>query len=216
LETPERVLLPLQDALQGPDDEKILKYAVDLFRQLGITKPEPDTVVWDDTISRDVVVVKFGEVRLPRSIMGRLTAEDWKPLLAPAIIYNYFLLRDENRDATLHMVLPLTPGPILVAFSLIALFRYARGPIYTELLITIITLYLVYSSIVLALYIRRRWRRLLYTADRQAADKFGKEVLLAALAKYGETITATGNPRKRLHLWPTVSQRIERLQREKS
>jgi hypothetical protein len=63
----------------------------------------------------------------------------------------------------------------------------------------------------LGLYIKRRWRRLFYTADRQATDKLGKDVPLMALAKYGETISATGYPRKRLHLGPIVSQRIERL-----
>jgi hypothetical protein len=93
-------VLPSQDASQSSDDEKILKYAVELFRQLGITKPEPDTVVWDDAISSDVVVVKYGEVRLPRTMIGRLTAEDWNPLLASPIIYSYVLLRDPIRDYT--------------------------------------------------------------------------------------------------------------------
>jgi hypothetical protein len=206
---------PSEDVSQSPDDERILRYAIELFRQLGITKPELDTVVWDGGMSPDLVVVKLGEVRLPRSMMGRLTAEDWKPLLAPAIIYNYVLVRDEVRDSALHMVLPLTPGPILLALSLIALIRYAGGPIFSELLITLMSLYLVYTSIVLGLYIRRRWRRLFYAADKQAADGFGKDVLLAALAKYGETISATGYPKGRLHLWPTVGQRIEHLQKAK-
>jgi len=94
---------------------------------------------------------------------------------------------------------------------LIALIRYTGGSLFAELLITVTSLYIAYASFVLALYIRRRWRRLFYTADMQAADKFGKEVLLAALAKYGETISATGYPLKRFHLWPTVGQRIENL-----
>jgi Zn-dependent protease with chaperone function len=166
-------------------------------------------------VKPDLVVVKYGEIGLPRRMMGRLTAEDWKPLLAPAIVYNYVLLRDETRDTTRHLFLPLVPMPFLVTFALIALFRSnLRGPIYIDLLITIISLQLTYSSIVLGLYIRRRWRQFFYIADQRAADKVGKEILLAALAKYGEKISATGYPRKRLHLWPTVSQRIERLQKD--
>jgi len=47
-------VLPSENTSQGPDDEKILKYAVELFRQLGITKPEPDTVVWGDDVSPDL------------------------------------------------------------------------------------------------------------------------------------------------------------------
>jgi hypothetical protein len=61
-----RQALALETAV-NPDDEKILNYAVELFDQLGITRPEPDTVVWEDDMHPDLVVVKFGEVRLPRS-----------------------------------------------------------------------------------------------------------------------------------------------------
>ena len=144
-------------------------------------------------------------------MIAKLTEEDWKPMLAPAIIYNYIILRDQNRDSALHLVLPLLPAPILLAFALIALIRNVRGILFTELLLSIMPLYLVYSSVILGLYIRRRWRRLSYTADGQAADKFGRDVLLAALVKHGEAVSATGYPRKRLHLWPTINQRIERL-----
>ncbi|HEV2119891.1 MAG TPA: hypothetical protein VGS11_07300 [Candidatus Bathyarchaeia archaeon] len=204
---------PAQDVSNSPDDEKILKYAGELFRQLGITKPEPDAVIWDNDIRSHLVVVRYGEVRLPQSFKGQLTPEDWKTLLAPEIIYNYVLLRDDGRDPALHLLLPLAPAPFPLAFALIALFRSGRGPYYLELLLTIMALYVLYSGIVLGLYIRRRWRRLFYDADRRTADKFGKQELLATLAKYGEAISATGYPRKRFHLWPTVNQRIERLQK---
>jgi hypothetical protein len=209
-------VLPLQGASQSPDDEKILKYAVELFRQLGITKPEPDIVVWVDRMNSDLVIVQFGEVRLPRSMMGKLTAEDWRPLLAPSIIYNYVLSPDKNRTSLIRLVLPVGLGEILLVYALLVILRLPNRDLSNELLTSTVILWAIYSLSLLTLYMKWLWRTLPYTADRQAADKFGKEVLLAALAKYGETITATGNPRKRLHLWPTVSQRIERLQREKS
>ena len=66
-------MLPSQDTSRSPDDEKILKYTVELFHQLRITKPEPDAVAWDNDMRPDLVVVKFGEVRLPRS-MNQLLA----------------------------------------------------------------------------------------------------------------------------------------------
>jgi hypothetical protein len=163
-------------------------------------------------MNSDLIVVRYGEIKLPRNMMGRLTAEDWRPLLAPALIYNYVHLRGESRYSMFHMVLPQLPAPLFVAFSLLALFRYGRGPFFIELLLTFMTLYLVYTSIVLGLYIRGKWRRLFYAADQQTAKLLGKETFLAALAKYGETVSATGYPRKRLHLSPTVSQRIKRLQ----
>jgi len=207
------IVLYTPDTSQGPDDEKILKYAVELFHQLGINKPEPDAVAWDNDMRHDLVVVKFGEVRLPRSMRGRLTAEDWKPLLAPSIIYDYFLLRDPIRDYALRVFLPLALGFSLVGFDAIQIIRSSQLDYIRELNLANFVILLLYIPVI-ALYVRRRWRSLSYIADRSAADTIGKEVLLTAFAKYGETISATGYPRKRVHLWPTVSQRIERLQKD--
>jgi hypothetical protein len=206
-------VLPSQDTSQSPDDEKILKYAIELFRQLGISKPEPDTVAWDDGMDADLVVVKLGEVRLPRSIMGRLTAEDWKPLLAPPMIYRYFLLRDPILDYALRVFLPLAIGFCLVGFDAIQIIRSSQPEYVRELNLANLVILLLYIPVIV-LYVRRRWRSLFYAADRQATEKVGKDVLLAALAKYGKTISATGYPRKRLHFRATVGQRIERLQKD--
>jgi hypothetical protein len=203
------------DTAQNPDDEKILKYAAELFRQLGITKPEPDTVVWDDAMSPDLVVVKLGEMRLPRRMMGKLTAEDWGPLLAPSIVYNYVLSADKNRTSIIRLVLPVGLGEIPLIYALLVILRLPYGDLSNELLTTTVILWAIYSLSLLTLYMKWFWRSLSYTADRRAANTIGKEVLLVALAKYGEKINATGYPRKRLHLWPTVSQRIERLQRSR-
>jgi hypothetical protein len=208
-------VLPSSDASQSPDDEKILKYAAELFRQLGITKPEPDTVVWVDRMNSDLVVVQFGEVRLPRNMMGRLTPEDWKPLLAPAIIYGYILSPREPRATITHMILPVGLGEVPLLIALIQIFHVTNRAYAGQLLFTIISLYILYEAIVLIFYLRWSKRGIPYAADRQAAEKFGREVLLAALAKYGEKINATRYPRKRLHLWPTVGQRIERLHRSR-
>jgi len=203
----------MPDASAGPDDEMILKFAVELFRQLGITKPEPDTVVWDDGMSPDLVVVKLGEVRLPRSMRGRLTAEDWKPVLAPSIIYDYFLLRDPIRDYALRVFLPLAIGFSLVGFDAIQIIRSSQPEYVRELNLANLVILLLYIPVIV-LYVRRRWRSLFYAADRLAAEKVGRAVLLATLTKYGQTISATGYPLKRLHLRPTVGQRIERLQKD--
>ncbi len=204
--------IPPQGA-QSPDDEKILKYAIELFRQLGITKPEPDSVVWADDIGPDLVIVQFGEVRLPRRMMGRLSAEDWRPLLAASILYNYVLLRDKNRTSLIRLVLPVGIGEIPLIFALLVIFRLPDRNLSIELLWATVALWAIYTLSLLRFYTKWLWRDLPYTADRHAADTIGKEVLLSALAKYGETISATGYPRKRVHLWPTVSQRIERLRK---
>jgi hypothetical protein len=202
-----------QDSSQSSDDEKILKYAGDLFRQLGIPKSEPDTVSWEDNTDPSLVTVQLGEVKLPRSMIGRLTAEDWKPILAPPIIYSYFLLRNPIRDYALRLFLPLAIGFCAVGFDVIQIIRSSQPEYIGELNLANLVILLLYIPVI-ALYVRRRWRSLSYTADRRAADTVGKEVLLEALAKYRDTISATGSPPKRLRLWPTLSQRVERLQKD--
>ncbi|OLD11686.1 MAG: hypothetical protein AUI97_08915 [Crenarchaeota archaeon 13_1_40CM_3_52_17] len=205
------------DTVQNPDDERILKYAGELFHPFGITKPDPDTVVWDDNMDPDRVIVQLGEAKLPRSMMGRLTAEEWKPLLAPAIILGYFLLPRQPRDTILRLVLPLGIGEVPLTVALLKTLPLGRQDpaLSISLLFATIIIWASYALLMVALWSRRAWRGLFYTADGQAADKLGREVLLATLTKYGETISVTGYPRKRLHLWPTVSQRIERLQRSR-
>ena len=209
----EEIVVSVTGASSGPDDEKILKYAVELFQQLGITKPEPDSVVWADDIGPDLVIVQFGEVRLPRRMMGRLSAEDWRPLLAASILYNYVLLRDKNRTSLIRLVLPVGIGEIPLIFALLVVLRLPDRNLSIELLWATVALWAIYTLSLLRFYTKWLWRDLPYTADRRAADAIGKEVLLSALARYGEAISATGYPRKRVHLWPTVSQRIERLQK---
>jgi hypothetical protein len=178
-----------------------------------MTKPDPDTVVWDDKLDPDRVTVALGEVRLPRRMMGRLTAEDWKPPLAPSIMYNYVLSRDKNRGSLIRVVMPAGLGEIPLVYALLQILRLTNQDYSRTLLFITVTLWTVYTLTLLTLYTRWLWRSLSYTADRRTADIIGREVLLQALTKYGETISATGYPRRRLHLWPTVSQRIERLQR---
>jgi len=206
-------VLPSQDTSRSPDDEKILKYASDLFRQLGITRPEPDSVVWDDMVDPGLVIVRFGEVRLPRKMMGRLTAADWKPLLASAIIYGDVLSRDKNRGTLIRLVLPLGLGEIPLVFALLQIFRLSRQFDTSGVLLETITIWIVYAFTLLALWIRWYWRSFTYNADRRAAKTIGKDVLLEALAKYRDMISATGYQSKPVHLWPTLSQRIERLQK---
>ena len=204
----------MTDPSSGPDDDKILNHAVEMFRQLGITKPELDSVVWAEDMRPDLVIVQFGEVRLPRRMMGRLTAEDWRPMLAASILYNYVLSRDKNRTSLIRLVLPVGLGEIPLIFALLVILPLPDHRLASELLWATVALWAIYSLSLLTLYTKWLWRDLPYAADRRAADTIRKETLLSALAKYGETISATGYPRKRLHLWPTVSQRIERLQKD--
>jgi hypothetical protein len=206
-------VLPTQDASHGPDDEKILKYASELFRQLRITRPEPDSVVWDPGMKPDVVTVRFGEVTLPQRMRGRLAAADWGPLLAPAIIYGYLLFPYKNRGTLIRLILPLGAVEILLVYVLLQIFRLSRQFDTTRLLLATIAFFVLYAACILVLWIKWYSRSLTYVADQRAANTIGREVFVEALDRYGRAISATGYPLRRLHVWPTIGQRIERLQK---
>src|SRR6266699_5421361 len=171
----EGIVVSVTGASSGPEEEKILRYAVELFHQLGITKPEPDSVVWADDIGPDLVIVQFGEVRLPRRMMGRLSAEDWRPLLAASILYNYVLLRDKNRTSLIRLVLPVGIGEIPLIFALLVIFRLPDRNLSIELLWATVALWAIYTLSLLRFYTKWLWRDLPYTADRRERAQLEKK-----------------------------------------
>lgn len=197
------------DSSQSSDDEKILEHAAELFQQLGIKRSPPDTITWEDRQDPGLMIVRYGEIKLPRSMKGRLSPEDWKVLLAPSIIYGYMLLRDQNRHQFTHMVLPLIPAEFPLIFALLEIFRLPASANPRALLILTNILYIGYVASILLFYIKGRWRGLVYKADRQAADALGRENLLAALKRHRETISQAGFQARTFHLWPTLTARIE-------
>ncbi len=79
------------------ENNEILRYAQELSREIRPRGSEPDEVTWDDGLPLDRVIVRYSEVKLPSGMKGRLTPEDWRPLIASSIIYNQSLYR--RRDA---------------------------------------------------------------------------------------------------------------------
>ena len=79
------------------EDNEILRYAQELSKEIRPGRSEPDEVTWDDGLPLDRVIVRYGEVKLPSGVKGRLTPEDWRPLIASSIIYNQSLYRAQRR-----------------------------------------------------------------------------------------------------------------------
>ena len=157
-----------------------MKYAVELFQQLGIAKPGPDSVVWADDIGPDLVIVQFGEVRLPRRMMGRLSAEDWRPLLAASILYNYVLLRDKNRTSLIRLVLPVGIGEIPLIFALLVVLRLPDRNLSIELLWATVALWAIYTLSLLRFYTKWLWRDLPYTADRRSGRNWKRSAFISS------------------------------------
>ena len=105
------------------ENNEILRYAQELSREIRPRGSEPDEVTWDDGLPLDRVIVRYSEVKLPSGMKGRLTPEDWRPLIASSIIYNQSLYRAQRRGSIVRLVLPLGVGEVPLIFALLQIFH---------------------------------------------------------------------------------------------
>ena len=191
-------------------DNKILRHAQELSREIRPGRSEPDEVTWDDGLPLDRVIVRYSEVKLPSGMKGRLTPEDWRPLIASSIIYNQSLYRAQRRGSIVRLVLPLGVGEVPLIFALLQIF-HMRNEQATIELILIIAGWILFASSVLWLHIHWLWRSLFYAADKRAAEIVGMATILESLRKSRDAISALRGSTKRLRLLPNINQRIRKL-----
>ena len=194
------------------EDYEILRYAQELFRQIQPGKREPDTVSWDEGLPLDRVVVRYGEVKLPSGMRGKLTPGDWRPLVASSIIYNQSLYRGQRRGFIVRLVLPLGVGEVPLIFALLQIF-HMRNEQATIELILVIAGRILFASSLLWLYIHWLWRSLFYAADKRAAEIVGTATILESLRKSRDAISTLIVPRKRFSVLPSLNQRVQKLEK---
>src|SRR5437870_10749612 len=119
------------------EDNQILRYAQELARELRAGRSEPDEVTWDDGLPLDRVIVRYGEVKLPSVMRGRLTPEDWRPLVASSMIYNQSLYRAQRRGSIVRLVLPLGVGEVPLIFALLQIFHMRNEQATIELILVL-------------------------------------------------------------------------------
>ena len=147
------------------ENNEILRYAQELSREIRPRGSEPDEVTWDDGLPLDRVIVRYSEVKLPSGMKGRLTPEDWRPLIASSIIYNQSLYRAQRRGSIVRLVLPLGVGEVPLIFALLQIF-HMRNEQATIELILVIAGWILFASSVLWLHLHWLWRSLFYAADQ--------------------------------------------------
>lgn len=194
------------------EDNEILRYAQELSREIRRGGSEPDDLTWDDGLTLDRVIVRYGEVKLPTGMRGRLSPEDWRPLIASSIIYNQSLYRAQRRGAIVRLALPLGIGEIPLIFALLQIFQMRSSQADIELTI-IVVLWSLYASSLLALYMHWLWRRQFYAADKRAAEMVGTATLIESLEKNGDVISALKGSTKRFSILPNNAQRVRRLKK---
>jgi hypothetical protein len=190
------------------EDNEILRYARELSREIRPGRSEPDEATWDDGLPLDRVIVRYGEVKLPSGMRGRLTPEDWSPPIASSIVYNQSLYRAQRRGSIVRLVLPLGVGEVSLIFALLQIF-HMRNEQATIEFILVIAGWIVFASSVLWFHIL--WRSLSYTADRHAAEIVGTGTILESLRKSRDAISALRGSTKRLRLLPNINHRIRKL-----
>src|SRR6266516_1250517 len=194
------------------EDYEILGYAQELFRQIQPGKPEPGTVSWDEGLPLDRVVVRYGEVKLPFRLRGKLTAEDWRPLIASSIVYNQSLYKGQRKGSFTRLVLPLAVADIPLIYALLQILQMRNGLANIELVL-VVALWTLFACSVLAFYIHWLWRGLFYAADKRSAEIVGTATILESLRKSRDVISASMVSRKRFSLLPGMNQRVQKLEK---
>ena len=193
------------------EDSEILRYAQELSRQISPGRPEPDTLSWDEKVPVDSVVVRYGEVKLPRGMRGRLTAEDWRPLLAASIIYSKDLRKEQTQGALVRLVLPAGLAEIPLVYAFLQVFKMSNGQSDIDLLLVVVA-WVVFSISLIWSFTYRLYRSLFYSADKRAAEMLGTDELLQSLLKYRDIASVSNVPRP-FSLLPSINQRIQKLER---
>ncbi len=202
-----------QDEPPDPEDTKILKHAGNLMRQLGLSKPVPDAVLWVDDAPPDSVLVQFGEIKLPRSMRGKVTAENWRPLLSSSMVYHYLLEPKRIRGSLLRVALPLALGELLLVYVLLRILTPGNADLSLDLWVTV-SIWIAYTLFLMATYANWGWRILSYAADTRAAELVGKETMLQALTSFRNAQSQEAVSTRQRGIRPSLDQRVKRLQKQ--
>lgn len=62
-------------------DNEILRDPGELSGQISPGRSALDTITWDSRLPSDAIVVRGRELKLPQIMKGKLTPEEWRPLL---------------------------------------------------------------------------------------------------------------------------------------
>ncbi len=199
--------------LSGADVDTILEDAGSLFKQLVIQKPEPDAVSAADRLPADFVMVLYGEIILPAQMVGKLTPEEWRPLVASSIIFQYTIIRRRNWGMLPLVVLPLA-GAVALVFVLVRALDPTRSNGLLEVALT--GSVLTATGLLMMPFLNRWSQGGRLRADREAARIVGKDSMLRSLTRVRD-LAQELNLQRRVRGYgfaPSLDQRIAKLQRE--
>ena len=132
----------------SPDDPKIVELTMSLGQALEVSKLSVERVQWTQWIPAGRTALPIPSdwcffkhrksIDMPEAMLGKLTLEEWRPIIASSILFEKKLRRPADRKWWIYLILPLFllvvvpiapiailgPSPIfyLVSFSCIFLF----------------------------------------------------------------------------------------------
>jgi hypothetical protein len=200
-------MLPRQSVPLHSEDQAILDDARQLCRQLGIYKKGILGLNWTDRVEfyrtpPDHVLIFHDELILPKHFMGKLTAEEWRPLVASALIHSK-ILKQKFLRGILRVLVP--------AFLIMFLGTYVVEHIFpnTSLTSTIAinaSLFFGIGLIVLALVHQfRLLKRFYLEADGEAGELLGVDHFINVLKKMDSIgIPRTAPARDQPSIWERI------------
>ena len=194
-----------------PEDEKILAISRELCAQLNYYKRNVQAISWKGRIGARrfpldalMIIPRFHILQLSDRAMGRLSPEEWRPILASGLLY----YKNLNRGM-LKVILPtiaialLSPFIILADVKLLGSSQF--GVLYDIVLIALIIILML--SIIPFMILHKK---LYLEMDDKAIQIVGKESLIASLTKLAsiDQSTTTG---KTGFFRPRIQERIQHL-----
>lgn len=198
-----------------PEDQKILEITRELCRELRIFKINPKVVSWVERyglrkVPHDYALFLGDQLRLSKSLMGKLQPEEWKPFLATNLIYQTRI----GRKMVSGFLVRMLPAVALIMGGIVGLDRLLENQFELSRWVVLL-LYLPLSiGLLVVAYISlfRYMKRLWFDADSESAQVVGKENLVATLRKLESVQSAEGARASRLAAKPSLAARLSKLQ----
>ncbi len=203
----------------SPDDPRLVEMTMSLGQQLEIPKLNVREVRWSNMVplGRSAVPISSDwcfffrhAIVMPARMMGKLTPDEWRPLIGSSILYQKRLRRSADRRQALYIVLP-TFLALLSSGIIVGILKINWASLIVLLLI--IPVFVVGNR-----RSRPYLKKAMLEADTKASALTGKESFLEVLRKIdimrqgdAEMSKADERSRRRLAL-PSLVERVDNLQ----
>ena len=194
-----------------PEDEKILSIFREVCAQLNYYKFNIQSISWKGRIGARrfppdalLIIPRFHILQLSDRAMGRLSPEEWRPILASGLLY----YKNLNRGM-LKAILPTMAIALLSPLIILADIKLVDGS-YSGILFDLIDIALIIILVLSFIPFMILHKKLYLEMDVKAVQIVGKESLIASLTKLA-SIDQSMTTGKTGFFRPSIQERIQHL-----